>query len=259
MASEDKATCYRTPPQIAEQLRVSVAKVLGWIRRGELRAVNVADRSTGRPRWRVSPESFASFLEARRSPDPEHAALSRSTATSHIRAVDEFYERLLAEGRFPYFFASMAEFQWWLQQSKPMRQANARGEFYLGDDGVPHRQDHCRQRGPRAVCIIPSFNRQNVPRAFARRRGTRRAVEYSHEERVLRRAKAMSQHAPHPDKYRFELFIERACERHFEETGIRVTPEAVLDLPHAEYGLTAEFKAGLSGRPQSSSPVQPDR
>lgn len=60
----NKAKCYLTPPEIAKQLRVSSPKVLGWIRRGELSAVNVSD--TGfRPRYRVSQQSLDEFLESR--------------------------------------------------------------------------------------------------------------------------------------------------------------------------------------------------
>lgn len=57
---------YLTPPQLARRLGVSPDKVVGWIRRGELRAVNVADRPTGRPRWRINPADVATF-EARRT------------------------------------------------------------------------------------------------------------------------------------------------------------------------------------------------
>jgi excisionase family DNA binding protein len=58
-----------TPPEIAERLRVSEDKVRGWILRGELAAVNVADRLGGRPRWRVSAEALAEF-QARRAALP---------------------------------------------------------------------------------------------------------------------------------------------------------------------------------------------
>lgn len=54
---------YLTPPEIAKLLRVSQDKILGWIRRAELRAINVSNRS--RPRYRVSRESLEAFLNAR--------------------------------------------------------------------------------------------------------------------------------------------------------------------------------------------------
>ncbi len=56
---------YLSPPAIAERLGVSPEKVIRWIARGELRAVNLADRLGGRPRWRVSQADLESFLAAR--------------------------------------------------------------------------------------------------------------------------------------------------------------------------------------------------
>ncbi|WP_442484453.1 helix-turn-helix domain-containing protein [Aeoliella sp. SH292] len=65
----DNPKSYLTPPEICKQLRVSSHKVLGWIRRGELRAVNVSD--TGfRPRYRVSQQSLDEFLESREVQPP---------------------------------------------------------------------------------------------------------------------------------------------------------------------------------------------
>ena len=56
-------TPYLTPPEIAKVLRVSHEKLLGWIRRGELTAVNVGNGN--RPRFRISPESLDAFLRQR--------------------------------------------------------------------------------------------------------------------------------------------------------------------------------------------------
>jgi excisionase family DNA binding protein len=56
---------WLTPPQLAKQLGVQAEKVLGWIRAGELRAVNVAERASRRPRWRISAEAFEEFLRRR--------------------------------------------------------------------------------------------------------------------------------------------------------------------------------------------------
>ena len=61
---------YLTPPSLAQQYGVKPDKVLAWIARGELRAVNVANRIGGRPRWRISPEAIAEF-ENRRAAKPE--------------------------------------------------------------------------------------------------------------------------------------------------------------------------------------------
>lgn len=59
-----------TPRDIAESRAVSVDTVLGWIRAGELRAVNVARRAGGKkPRWRIAPADLERF-EAARSNTP---------------------------------------------------------------------------------------------------------------------------------------------------------------------------------------------
>lgn len=59
---------YLTPPEIAKLLRVAPDKVLGWIRRAELRAVNVGNGT--RPRYRVSREALDAFLQAREVQPP---------------------------------------------------------------------------------------------------------------------------------------------------------------------------------------------
>lgn len=65
-------TAYVTPPALARRYGVSIDKVLGWIRRGELRAINLADRLGGQPRWRISEADIAAFELARSSrPEPK--------------------------------------------------------------------------------------------------------------------------------------------------------------------------------------------
>jgi excisionase family DNA binding protein len=59
---------FLTPPEVARLLRVSPEKVYGWIRRGELRAVNVGNCS--RPRYRVSRDNLEAFLAAREVQPP---------------------------------------------------------------------------------------------------------------------------------------------------------------------------------------------
>jgi hypothetical protein len=49
--------------------KVGPDKVLGFIRRGELVAVNVATHTSGRPQYRVTPEAVAAF-ESRRTSAP---------------------------------------------------------------------------------------------------------------------------------------------------------------------------------------------
>lgn len=54
---------YLTPPEIAARLGIKPDRVIGWIRTGQLRAVNVGDRS--RPRWKIKPADLAAFELAR--------------------------------------------------------------------------------------------------------------------------------------------------------------------------------------------------
>jgi excisionase family DNA binding protein len=67
--STPKSSTKLTPRQIADRNRISVDKVLAWIHTGQLRAVNVATRPGGRPRWRISEADLACF-EATRAAVP---------------------------------------------------------------------------------------------------------------------------------------------------------------------------------------------
>lgn len=71
----ENAEAFLTPPEVAKLLRVSTEKVLGWIRRAELRAVNVSNSS--RPRYRVSRDSLDEFLESREVQPPAPRARRR--------------------------------------------------------------------------------------------------------------------------------------------------------------------------------------
>lgn len=54
-----------SPPKVAARYGVSVDKILGWIRRGELRAINIATRSGGRPRFAIALEDLLVFERRR--------------------------------------------------------------------------------------------------------------------------------------------------------------------------------------------------
>jgi excisionase family DNA binding protein len=73
-----------TVPDLARRLRVGQDKVRGWIRRGELRAINTAAALCGRPRWVVQPDALAEF-EARRtaSVPPKPARRRRLTVRDY--------------------------------------------------------------------------------------------------------------------------------------------------------------------------------
>ena len=58
-----------SPPALARILAVKPSKVLGWIDTGELRAVNIAENRTGRPRWKILPEHLNEFLAGRSNED----------------------------------------------------------------------------------------------------------------------------------------------------------------------------------------------
>ena len=63
-----------TVEDVADRYGVSGATVLGWIRAGELRAVNVSrSRHSRKPRWRVSTTALEAF-EAGRSATAEPPA-----------------------------------------------------------------------------------------------------------------------------------------------------------------------------------------
>jgi hypothetical protein len=55
----------RTPPQLAAEWGIDVKKVLGWIRSGELRAINVATDKNGRPRYAIDVVDVQVFETAR--------------------------------------------------------------------------------------------------------------------------------------------------------------------------------------------------
>ena len=63
----DRAT---TPNALAKQLGIRPQKVLGWIARGELRAINMAETTAGRPRWKILPEDLERFFDSRAASPP---------------------------------------------------------------------------------------------------------------------------------------------------------------------------------------------
>ena len=65
-----------TPNQIARRYGVGVHKVLSWIARGELHAINVASDASKRPQWCILPDALADF-ERRRAAQPAQAPSRR--------------------------------------------------------------------------------------------------------------------------------------------------------------------------------------
>lgn len=72
-----------TVSEFAERYRIGVDKVHGWIRRGELKAVNVASVLCGRPRWVILPDAIAEF-EKRRTGGPEPQQPKRRRKTTAV-------------------------------------------------------------------------------------------------------------------------------------------------------------------------------
>ncbi len=60
-----------SPPEVAEIWGVDVAKVLAWIKSGELVASNLAERQGRRPRFRVSPAEMEAFARRRQVQPPQ--------------------------------------------------------------------------------------------------------------------------------------------------------------------------------------------
>ncbi len=75
---------WYTPKSLAAQLQVSVETVLGWIWSGQLKAINVAKTTGGRPRWRIDPKAFEQFTLIRQS-QASIARESPSSATQQLR------------------------------------------------------------------------------------------------------------------------------------------------------------------------------
>ncbi len=78
---------YLTPPQIADRLACKPETVIGWIRTGELAAINLARPGCIKPRYRVSPQALADF-ELRRSVVPR--AQPSSARRRHSTAIKRY-------------------------------------------------------------------------------------------------------------------------------------------------------------------------
>ena len=73
-----------TVRDVARRYRVGEDKVRGWIRRGELRAINTAAVLCGKPRWVVTPEALAEFERRRTGGAPPKPARRRRRRTEIV-------------------------------------------------------------------------------------------------------------------------------------------------------------------------------
>ena len=92
MSADAPNTGGRSLPvaEVAERFGVSAETVTGWIRAGELRAVNVSrSRTSKKPRWRVSALAIEAF-EASRTATPEPTA-PKTRRKKPTDGVIEFY------------------------------------------------------------------------------------------------------------------------------------------------------------------------
>jgi excisionase family DNA binding protein len=91
---------YLKSTEISKLLRVSPEKVLGWIRRGELTAIDVGDGK--RSEYRVHQEDLSAFLARRevKPPPPYQRRKPRRPAPPEGGPIDpELGEKLLKKGQ----------------------------------------------------------------------------------------------------------------------------------------------------------------
>jgi hypothetical protein len=72
-----------TPPELAKQWGIDVAKVLHWIKIGELRAINAATDRNGRSRYLIDLADLSAF-EAARTVQPPMPRLRKRRSDSSI-------------------------------------------------------------------------------------------------------------------------------------------------------------------------------
>jgi hypothetical protein len=83
---------FLTPPQIAAMLGVQVGKVLRWIDRGELVALNLAECLDGkRPRWKVSQQALDDFLDSRTPAKPAPRARRKKSQADNDPGYVSYY------------------------------------------------------------------------------------------------------------------------------------------------------------------------
>lgn len=73
-----------TVADVARRYRVGEDKVRGWIRRGELSAINTSDRRCGRPRFVVTIDALAAFEKGRQAATPNAPKPKRRKKTNQI-------------------------------------------------------------------------------------------------------------------------------------------------------------------------------
>ena len=86
--STEPSASWLTLPEVARELRVRESKIKTWIVRGELTAVNVAERQSGRPRYRIRRSDLDTFLLSRTVvPPPPPSPRRRPRPPGYIECV----------------------------------------------------------------------------------------------------------------------------------------------------------------------------
>lgn len=79
---------FYTPPTLARQAGVAREKIIEFINRGELRAINLSEGT--RPRWRISDDDWQAFLASKSNQKPVKPVTRRKVAKA--TGVTQFYQ-----------------------------------------------------------------------------------------------------------------------------------------------------------------------
>ena len=74
------------PREIAAMYRISINKVLAWVRSGELKAINVGRDNAKRPRFLIPVESLSAFEASRASRPPATKAKRRRRQPADVKS-----------------------------------------------------------------------------------------------------------------------------------------------------------------------------
>ena len=90
-AAKSSRSGVLTIRQVADHFAVGLHIVLCWVRRGELRAVNVGRNPRGRPTWRVPLDALAEFERARAArPAPSQIVCRRRRRETNAEVIQFF-------------------------------------------------------------------------------------------------------------------------------------------------------------------------
>jgi hypothetical protein len=77
---------WLSPPEIAAEKGVDVAKVLSWLKSGELVGYDLSERKGKRPRYKINPADLEAFLRRRQVQPP----LPRPPKTKRLAQVPSY-------------------------------------------------------------------------------------------------------------------------------------------------------------------------